>query len=384
MNCNRCGTKFEGKFCPSCGAQAVAEAPIPPAQSISQSTAKVTVSTQRAKKAFYKKWGFIALVLIVIIAVVGCIVGGNKVVKIEWSKMRLAYMLPKSESNKGEIYENTDEELWIQLYKTSEDQFNDYISLCKDKGFTVDANTTSISYEAYNSDGYSLDLSWHNDQMTIWLVVPMEFTTIQWPSSNVGKLLPTPQSPIGKFSFENDDSFFVYIGNTTKADFGEYVIACSDKEFNIDFDKGDTYYYADNGEGYHVSVMYEGNNIMSIRIDSPDDSENATSTEPNNSSTTQPETSAAEDFAKEYGISVELAESLENVLAGMELTDKSRVGVFHYGLSDVESFRQTNDWAEGHRYTMSMAGEHIWTAYSKDDVIVGIKGSNGDTFYQAE
>lgn len=384
MNCKQCGTEFEGKFCPNCGTQVVAESSIPSTQSISQSTEKVTVKMQRAKKPFYKKWWFFALILIVIIAVVGCIAGGNKSEKIEWSKMRLAEILPESESNKGKIYENTDEELWIELYKTSEDQFNDYISLCKAKGFTVDASTTSISYEAYNNDGYSLNLIWYNDQMTIWLVSPMEFTTIQWPSSTVGMLLPTPESTVGKFSFENDDSFFVYIGNTTKADFGEYVIACADKDFNIDFNKGDTYYYADNSEGYHVSVMYEGNNVMSIRIDSPDDSENATSTEPNNSSSTQPETSAAEDFAAKYGITVELAQSLEDVLAGIELTDTSRVGVFHYDLSDVESFKQTNDWAEGDRYTMSMDGEHIWIAYSKDDIIVGIKGSNGDTFYQAD
>ena len=290
MNCKQCGTEFEGKFCPNCGTQVVAEA------SISQSTEKVTVKKQRAKKPFYKKWWFFALILIVIIAVVGCIAGGNKSEKIEWSKMKLAEILPESESNKGKIYENTDEELWIELYKTSEDQFNDYISLCKAKGFTVDASTTSISYEAYNNEGYSLNLSWYNDQMTIWLVSPMEFTTIQWPSSTVGLLLPTPESTVGKFSFENDDSFFVYIGNTTKADFGEYVIACADKDFNIDFNKGDTYYYADNSEGYHVSVMYEGNNVMSIRIDSPDDSENATSTEPNDSSTTQSEIDSTPDI----------------------------------------------------------------------------------------
>jgi len=97
-----------------------------------------------------------------------------------------------------------------------------------------------------------------------------------------------------------------------------------------------------------------------------------------------PTRSAIEEFAKENEISVDLANSLENSLAGMELTDKSRVGIFHYDLSDIESFTQTDDWAEGNRYTMSMAGEHIWIAYSKGDNIVGIKGSNGDTFYQVK
>lgn len=108
------------------------------------------------------------------------------------------------------------------------------------------------------------------------------------------------------------------------------------------------------------------------------------STESVNVSTTQPPKSAAEDFAEDNGISVELAESLESVLVGMELTDKSRVGVFHYDLSDVESFKQTNDWAGGKRYQVWMAQEHIWIIYENGDAVVGIKGSNGDTFYQAE
>lgn len=28
MNCNQCGTQFEGKFCPNCGAPATAATPV--------------------------------------------------------------------------------------------------------------------------------------------------------------------------------------------------------------------------------------------------------------------------------------------------------------------------------------------------------------------
>jgi len=68
----------------------------------------------------------------------------------------------------------------------------------------------------------------------------------------------------------------------------------------------------------------------------------------------------------------------------MKLTDKSRAGVFHYDLSDVYNFETTNDWAGGKCFQVWIAQEHIWIIYEKDDAVVEIKGSNGDTFYHAE
>ena len=115
--------------------------------------------------------------------------------------------------------------------------------------------------------------------MTIQLDPPMEMSTIAWPSGVAGQQLPVPKSTIGKISYEYDDHFFVYIGNTTKADYADYVDDCSQMGFNVDYNKGDDYYYADNQDGWHISLRYEGNNIMSIDIDAPkDDSSSAETT----------------------------------------------------------------------------------------------------------
>ena len=99
-------------------------------------------------------------------------------------------------------------------------------------------------------------------------------SSITWPTSKAGKQLPVPKSTSGKFTHENDDSFFVYIGNTSKDDYNNYVKACSDKGFTVNYNKGDSFYNADNSAGWHVSIKYEGNNIMSIDIDAA--SENST------------------------------------------------------------------------------------------------------------
>lgn len=96
------------------------------------------------------------------------------------------------------------------------------------------------------------------------------------------------------------------------------------------------------------------------------------------------EKTEAEKFAENNDISVSLAESLESALIGMELTDKSRVGVFHYDLSHVYEWKQIEDWAYGQRYSAYMDMEHIWYIYVKDDVVVGIRDGNGNIFYSEE
>ena len=197
----------------------------------------------------------------------------DKAVDIEWSDIVLGDVIPQPESNRGEITFNSESELYISIHNMSQSQYNDYVSACKEKGFTIDIDESSISFSAYNQDGYKLSLTYFesDSEMSIDLDPPMEMGEIQWPNSDIAKLLPTPSSNIGNISWENSGGFVIYIGNTTKAEYNQYVNACSAKGFNVDYNKGDDYYYADNADGYHVSLRYEGNNIMCVQIEDPKD-----------------------------------------------------------------------------------------------------------------
>jgi len=271
MKCKQCGTEFEGKFCPECGAKTEAETPITPPPIQQQSAPVQTGKAKKKKKPFFLRWWFILLAIIVVGVIALSAGGGGE--KIVWDDIILGDMLPEPPANKGEIHTNSADELWVDINDLSDKQFNDYVDACKEKGFTVDAESNSSSYDAYNAEGYKLSLGHYGSDadMSIQLEAPMEMTTITWPASAAGKLLPTPKSTTGKFSYEYDDNFFVYVGDTTKSDFAEYVNACSEKGFNVDYSKGDDYYYADNSEGWHVDIRYVGNNVMSINIDAPDD-----------------------------------------------------------------------------------------------------------------
>lgn len=205
----------------------------------------------------------------------------DKTEKIVWADMILADKLPELPDSEGEVYINTIEQLYITINTFSNKQYAEYIDACKTKGYTIDAETTSISYSSYNSEGYKLYISYYETEgLSINLEAPMEMNTITWPAGTAGKVLPPPESNIGKFSFEYDDSFFVYIGNTSKEDFAEYINTCSEAGFNVDYSKGDNYYFANNSEGWNLSLNYEGNNIMSISINAPEEETAAPTTAP--------------------------------------------------------------------------------------------------------
>lgn len=311
MKCSHCGAEYEGNFCPECGARAESQSPATPPP-IQQPAANrqnpvppvggnvaAYQKPKKPKKPIYKKWWFYVIAAVALIAIISAISGGKgKGEKIEWSKIELRDQLPEPPSNRGTLFENSDEEFWVSLDGVSDDQYNDYLDACVDKGFTVDADKSSYSYKAYNADGYSLDMSHIGDGLSITLKAPMKFGSITWPSSTVGNMLPAPKSTTGKFSYEHDDSFFVYVSETSKADYDQYVADCSANGFNIDYDKGDTYYRADNADGYHISLKYEGNNIMAVEIKVSKNSDAGTSepatTEPSTETTAPSESNATE------------------------------------------------------------------------------------------
>lgn len=274
MICSRCGKEFNGKFCEHCGAPAPSSAAPTPGTYPTEPT-----PSKKKKKPIYKRWWFYVIVVIAAIAVTVS-VSGNKSEKIKWDDMILSEQLPEPPKKNGKINDNTAEALSVEIYKISDKQFNNYVEACKAKGFTVDSESDySSSYDAYNAAGYKLSLGYYGsrDQMEIELEKPIEMSAITWPTSKAGKQLPAPKSTTGKFSYENDDGFSVYIGNTSKDDYNSYVKACSDKGFTVNYNKDDNFYDADNNAGWHVSIKYEGNNIMSIDIDAPSESSTAPS-----------------------------------------------------------------------------------------------------------
>ena len=222
----------------------------------------------------YKNKKLKIIVLIVLVIICLSTFGKSKdMERIDWDEISLSQVLPDPKLKKGKIIANTKEEIFIYLYKADEDKFINYKDKCIDVGFDIDYEENTNSYEAYNSEGYKLDLTYFRSdkEMRIELYAPIDTEVLYWPNSEPAKLLPVPKSTLGKFEWENSKGFFVYIANMSFSDYKEYVNICEERGFDIDYSKGDSYYYADHEEGYHIYISYEGFNIMSVKIDLIDD-----------------------------------------------------------------------------------------------------------------
>ena len=82
MKCNQCGSEFEGKFCPNCGAPAANVQEAKPVNNVQNAQPTVNYGQQpiqpvkKAKKPIYKKWWFWVIIAIVVISVIANL-GGN-------------------------------------------------------------------------------------------------------------------------------------------------------------------------------------------------------------------------------------------------------------------------------------------------------------------
>lgn len=191
----------------------------------------------------------------------------------EWPSTGIATQLPLPPSNKGEIDDNNDSLLDVDVKDVSDTQYAQYITDCKNAGFTVDAEQLGSSYQAYNTTGYKIKLYHYSSSadLSIRVDAPMKMSDIEWPKSAIAKRLPVPESLYGSISWEADYGFVIYVGNTTKQDYKRYIDACYELGFNVEYERGDDYFHAKDSDGYDVDIDYEGNNIMFVRIDEPDD-----------------------------------------------------------------------------------------------------------------
>ena len=265
----------------------------------------------------------------------------------------LGDLIPKPPADRGKIYDNTPDELWIDIKKVSSSQYNNYIAACKKKGFTTDQKTEATAYSAYNAEGYKLGLRYYesNKEMSLKLERALDMSEISWPSGAAGNQLPVPKSLFGKFSFEYDDSFFVYIGNTSRADYNDYVNSCCDRGFTVDYSKGDDYYYADNAAGWHIALRYEGNNIMSIDIDRAETENSGSSASKADSDGDASQNSSAKEIGSDFKEAMDSYESFMNDYAEFMKkykSDPSNIGLLgeyaDYMSKYADMVKKFNEW----------------------------------------
>lgn len=226
-----------------------------------------------------RKSSKLLLVLVTSLMMTAC--GGNSYSEILWSDLELGDVIPApSDKVTGEIQVDSDESLQITIAKTSKDSFDDYVKMCEENGFNLNEYSTDEYYSADDASGYGLSVSLDTKSKTMVISlngynVYGEFT---WPDSDIAKLLPIPKSNEGVIEWEKSEGFVADVANTTIEDFNEYVDACKENGFVVDYQAGDDFYYADDKAGNKLTLNYKDSNVMFVRIDAPSNNETISET----------------------------------------------------------------------------------------------------------
>ena len=199
---------------------------------------------------------------------------------INWENICMRDSIPTPERTFGIVDVNTERYLYVTLYDYSKDEYQTYLNACIKEGYNVNSETVGECYLAHNPVGYVLNLDYDddNEEVDIYLEAPVKMEKYHWPDNIPGKLLPKPVSDVGKIELEYDDRFYITVGDTSPEAFKQYVQTVSDSGFNIDYDKGDTYYLADHPDYYHVNLRYIGFDSMEIEVTPIDKPVNSTET----------------------------------------------------------------------------------------------------------
>lgn len=99
----------------------------------------------------------------------------------------------------------------------------------------------------------------------------MTFAEFDWPKSDIAKMIPIPKSNVGYISWEASNGFVIYVAETSKEEYKDYVDSCWDKGFTNDYRRGDDFFWGDDEAGYSVHIRFEENDVMWIRMDAPED-----------------------------------------------------------------------------------------------------------------
>lgn len=215
----------------------------------------------------------IAVVALIMIGGISRCVGGGSNERLDWPTSGLAEMLPKPDSDTGDVIVNSDDSFSASVDNYTREQYDSYVAQCQEMGFSVEAESSTGAYAAYSEEGYHLSLSFYDSStgsMSVTLDAPIEMGAISWPTVGAGSLVPAPISTTGKIDSDSSTFFFAYVGETDVDAFKSYVDACSGAGFNVDYDRGDTWYGADNADGVSLRIEYRGFNTMSVRVEVPD------------------------------------------------------------------------------------------------------------------
>ena len=192
----------------------------------------------------------------------------------EWLTTGLSTKIPKIDEKSGHYVTNTDSELLIDLDNISYSEYNQYVSSCEKMGYTVEAKNDTNSYDAFNDEGYLLNLSYYDSlkrlriELNAPLAVDEDFT---WPDNKLSSMIPKLDNKKGAVKVNTEETLEINLSNITEDEVDSYISDCEDAGFTIDVEKKKSSFDGFNKDGYHLIVSLNEMKTMNITIEAPEE-----------------------------------------------------------------------------------------------------------------
>lgn len=197
----------------------------------------------------------------------------------DWASVIIGENLPTPQKGKLRSGSNLDNGFYGGIENVNVEYYTEYKNACIEMGYTIDSTESDKRYEAFNADGYDLSLAFYDDEINITLVAPEELKEFDWPTTGIGAKLPAPVSNLGNVTSNSSNCFRITVGNTTIDDYNNYVKACEQKGFIVDYTKNEGQYEAKDSEGFRLNLSYAGCNRIDVMIQTPKEENKTTSSE---------------------------------------------------------------------------------------------------------
>lgn len=102
----------------------------------------------------------------------------------EWQTNGLFAQIPEPTTNNGHIVWELEEQIYIELYNVSSENFESYVKACRDVGFTVDITKNDMVFYASDSEGYGLSIFYDDDTNVMKVYVDSYDIPDENPSGN--------------------------------------------------------------------------------------------------------------------------------------------------------------------------------------------------------
>ena len=140
-----------------------------------------------------------------------------------------------------------------------------------------------------------------------------EYGTLRWPNNELSRMLPEPESTRGEIAWNDETGLGVYVADTSTDAFKEYAERCWQKGFSVHYHLDDDGFEAKNIYGYTLFINHDENNVMLIRLESPQELLPAASSEaesaPTEASAETERTAASEEETSPDTVDPDAAES---------------------------------------------------------------------------